>query len=135
MEVPQLKFTLEQYRFDQVLKAGIIEEGDELTLRYDSNFGGVQEVSGEAEFDEFTGKLSVGDRTIRGKRVHSSSRDVGELIEVELVMPQGRALDAVTLHTDGHDIDAGDDVVIVQSWEGSHKDDSFHGYDDVLEVL
>lgn len=143
----QVRFDVTPNRLSQIRAAGLVHDGDYVEVLYDSRFGGNQTVAGEVDIRENVLSRDdwvVDDRNADGRRVFSTAdgRYVGDVIGVTLEMPRDRAIDAVTLHSDGHDVDPADDVIVVQSWEGNPEAgfdgtdvDEFHGRDDRLYVV
>jgi len=123
----------------------VVEEGAEASVRYDSRFGGVQEVSGKVEIEEnYNGTpvaLVVGDRRLDRERVESTSsgRVVGEVEGFEVVLSFEDALHIIDRNSGGYDVDApsGDEdgPVIVQYWEGSPDSPDFWGAESRFETV
>lgn len=99
-------------------------DGAEVEIEYDSNFGGTVTVEGEAELDE--GRyaqewttLNVDGRKIRcNGHIFSAedNRHLGTVESVTAVISRETAIDMVTENVD-HDIDAGEDRTIIQTWD------------------
>ena len=101
-------------------------DGSEATARYDSNFGGEQVVSGTVENNSKVlgpDTATIGDREIDGDVIRSEKdgRKLGQLIHVEVTVSLDVAVEAITKHWGGHDVDNGaeksGDEIYVQYWE------------------
>lgn len=125
----QVKFQADADQFKRV-RDGV--ENTESTVRYDSSFGGMQEVSGTVQINERVLKpdtVTVGDRVVDSSVVRSEKdgRKLGELVHVEVTVDLETAIEAITKHWGGHDVDNGaensGDEIYVQYWE---KADELH---------
>jgi len=106
-------------------------EGCEVTVEYDSSFGGTQTVEGTAELirEWEHGRrrkyLVVDDRKIQVGRVFSQAdgRKLGSVESVTVTMDADTAVEWVAKDWNGHDVDANDDEVYVQFWSGELDDE------------
>ena len=123
----QVKFQADADQFKRV--RGDVES-TKATVRYDSSFGGVQEVSGTVEVNEKVlapDTVTVGDREVDGNVVRSEKdgRKVGKLVHVEVTVDLDTAVEAVTKCWGGHDVDNGaeesGDEIYVQYWEQAEE--------------
>ena len=119
----QVKFQAGAEQFKRI-RDGV--ENTEATVRYDSSFGGVQEVSGTVQINEKVlepDTVTVGDRVVDSGVVRSEKdgRKLGELVHVEVTVDLQTAVEAITKHWGGHDVDNGaeesGDEIYVQYWE------------------
>lgn len=134
----QVKFQANADQFKRV-RDGV--DGTEATVRYDSNFGGVQEVTGTAEVNENVlapDTVTVSGREVGGDVVRSSEdgREVGELLHVEVTVELETAVGAITKHWGGHDVDNGaeesGDEIYVQYWE--QADELYTGEETLIKA-
>ena len=103
----------------------------EVSVEYDSSFGGTQTVEGtaekirELENGRFRTYLKVDDRKISSGRVFSdtSGRKVGTVESVTVTMEAEKAIEWVAKDWNGHDVDAHDDEIYVQFWSGQLNDE------------
>jgi len=111
-------------------------DGCEVRVEYDSSYGGVQVVEGEAkiarewENGRRRRSLVVDDRKIASggalsDRVFSAAdgRKVGTVNSVTVTMEADTAIEWVADDWHGHDVDAGDDEIYVQFWSGELHDE------------
>jgi len=119
----QVKF---QATPDQFKRVRNDVENTEATVRYDSSFGGVQEVSGTVQVNEQVlepDTVTVASRVVDSGVVRSEKdgRELGELIHVEVTVDLETAVEAITKHWGGYDVDNGaeksGDEIYVQYWE------------------
>jgi len=131
----QVKFQADVDQFKRVCNK---VENAEATVRYDSSFGGVQEVSGTVEINEKVlepDTVTVADRVVDGELVRSEKdgRKLGELVHVEVTVDLETAVEAITKHWGGYDVDNGaeesGDEIYVQYWE---KADELHTGEETL---
>jgi sporulation protein YlmC with PRC-barrel domain len=121
----QIKVTLSVDEFKQMHREAI--EGAEVVLEYNSSFGGSQGVTGELTYnhDAFgRSTWQVGDREIANSRVLSANdgRKVGTVESIQLTLNRETAINELTRHYNGHDIDDHGDQVVVQMWNGCDFD-------------
>lgn len=120
-------------RFKQARTAGLVNEGDEITVEYDSNYGGTQTVTGAVEYNQEIAASDypvVDGREIHGIHVRSEKdgRDLGMAKNVTLRVEKGRAVEISTLHMNGQDVDdpgaeKPGEKIYVQSWDGDYRRD------------
>lgn len=120
-----VQLTVDAEQFAQMVASGEVCDGDEVELVYDSDFGGEQTKTGEmADLGMFDPVPAVEDRVVKNGRVESrqTGRTVGELKTATVTVSQDRAVELVTEHTAGHDVDVCEGETVVQFWE-----DNWHG--------
>lgn len=106
-------------------------DGCEVSVEYDSSFGGTQTVEGGAEIvkelegGKFRRYLVVGGRKVASGRVFSTAdgRKVGTVESITVEMNADDAIEWVAKEWNGHDVDAHDDEIYVQFWSGSLNDE------------
>jgi len=110
-------------------------DGCEARVEYDSSYGGVQVVEGEAQIvrEWENGRrrryLVVGDRKVASggslsSRVFSSSgRKVGTVESITVAMDADIAIEWIASEWHGHDVDAGDGEIYVQFWSSELHDE------------
>ena len=116
-----VKLTVDAKQFAQMVASGEVSHGDEVELVYDSAFGGEQTKTGEMfDIGMFDPIPAVEDRIVKNSRVESreTGRTVGELKTATVTVSQDRAIELVTEHTGGHDVDVCEGETVVQFWEG-----------------
>jgi len=128
MEAQQVGFELPEYKS----ATSKVMDGREVSVEYDSSFGGTQTVAGTAEIvREYAGSgrfrryLVVGDRKVSNGRVYSAAdgRKVGTVESVTVTMDSDEAIAWVAKDWSGHDVDTHDDEIYVQFWSGQLHDD------------
>ena len=134
----QVKFQADAEQFKRI-RDGV--ENTEATVRYDSSFGGVQEVSGTVQINEKVlepDTVTVGDRVVDSGVVRSEKdgRKLGGLVHVEVTVDLQTAVEAITKHWGGHDVDNGaeesGDEIYVQYWE--QADELYTGEETLLKA-
>jgi hypothetical protein len=108
-------------------------DGCEVSVEYDSSFGGTQTVEGtaekvrELENGRFRTYLKISDRKISSGRVFSatSGRKVGAVESVTVTMESDKAIEWVAKDWNGHDVDTTPerDEIYVQFWSGQLNDE------------
>jgi len=106
-------------------------DGCNVTVQYDSSFGGTQTVEGEAEMTRelengrFRRYMVVGDRKVGSHRVYSTKdgRMLGKIESVTVTMDTETAIEWVAKDWNGHDVDTHDNEVYVQFWSGELDDE------------
>jgi len=121
----QIKVTLTVDEFKQMRRDAV--EGTNVVLEYDSSFGDSQKVTGELTYnhDAFgRSTWQVGNREIANNRVLSANdgRKVGTVESIQLTLDRETAINELTRHYNGHDIDDHGDQVVVQMWNGYEFD-------------
>ena len=120
-------FELPEYKRETRDEVG----GCEVSVEYDSSFGGTQTVEGtaekvrELENGRFRTYLKVDDRKISSGRVFSatSGRKVGAVESITVTMEADKAIEWVAKDWNGHDVDAHDGEIYVQFWSGGLNDE------------
>ena len=134
----QVKFQADAEQFKRI-RDGV--ENTEATVRYDSSFGGMQEVSGTVQINEKVlepDTVTVGDRVVDSGVVGSEKdgRKLGGLVHVEVTVDLQTAVEAITKHWAGHDVDNGaeesGDKIYVQYWE--QADELYTGEETLLKA-
>lgn len=120
----KVRFTASVDEFGRMLRNGDLD-GEHVTLRYDSAFGGEQEATGTVEVHEQVlarDTAVIGNREIDAREVRSgeTGRTLGEVVSVEVTVDKETAIETVTKHWNGHDVDDAGDEIYVQYWENDH---------------
>jgi len=126
---PQVRFQLPSY----VKNTAAAFDGCTVTVEYDSNYGGTQTVEGVAEIQEGRWPSDFDHLVVDGRKVRSNGhvfsaeddRHLGTVESITVEIDEQTAIDMATQSIE-HDIDRGNDVTIIQTWDKSVMEQEGH---------